>query len=93
MRLLYQTNIHKFTALLDLCPYACYLTPLVFYSLTPNSEISGTVGYKSAPRCWKNILLLMKYFKLWIPSVFSKPTVINWNLNSKLLRTLYCMLS
>jgi len=39
----YQTNIRKFTALLDFCcPYACYLTPLVCYSLTPNVEISRT---------------------------------------------------
>ena len=27
----YQTNIHKFTALLYFCPQACYLTPLVCY--------------------------------------------------------------
>jgi len=25
----YQTNIHKFTALLNFCPHVCYLTPLV----------------------------------------------------------------
>jgi len=43
----YQTNISKFTALLDFCPHAWYLTPLLYYSLTPNTEISRTVGYKS----------------------------------------------
>jgi len=59
----YQTNIRKFTALLDFCPHACYLTPLVCYSLTPNVKISRTVGYKSISRCSKNPLLLIQYFK------------------------------
>jgi len=84
----YQTNIRKFTALLNFCPHACYLTPLLCYSLTPNAEISRTVGYKSVSRCSKNPLLLIQYFKLWNPSVFSKPTVISWNINLKLLRAL-----
>jgi len=82
----YRTNICKFIALLDFCPHACYLTPLVCYSLTPNAEISRTVGYKSASRCCKNPLLLIQYFKLLNPSVFSKPAVISWNVNSKFLR-------
>jgi len=60
---LYQTNNHKFTALLDFCPHACYLTPLVCYSLTLNAEISRTVGYKSAYRCSENPLLLIQCFK------------------------------
>jgi len=50
----HQTNIRKFTALLDFCPHACYLSPLVCYSLTPNVEICRTVGYKSISRCSKN---------------------------------------
>jgi len=59
---LYQTSIRKFTALLDLCPYACYLTLLVCYSLTLNGDISRTVGYKSASRYSKNPLLVIQYF-------------------------------
>jgi len=59
----YQTNIHKFTALLDFCPHAWYLTPLVCYSLTLSAEISRTVGYKSAYRCSENPLLLIQCFK------------------------------
>ena len=55
-----QTNTHKFTALLNFCPHACYLTPLVCYSLTPNAEISRTVGYKHASRCSKNLLFLIQ---------------------------------
>ena len=82
----YQTNIRKFTALLDFCPHVCYLTPLVCCSLTPNVEISRTVGYKSISKCSKNPLLLIQYFKFWTPSVFSKPAAISWNVNSKLLR-------
>ena len=65
------------------------------YSLTPNAEISRTVGYKSASRCSKNPLLLIQYFKFWNPSVFNKLTVISWNVNSKLLqaRTLHAVLT
>jgi len=87
-----QTNICKFIALLDFCPHACYLTPLVCYSLTPNMEIFRTVVYKSASRCSKNPLLLVQF---WNPSVFSKPTVISWNVNSKLMRapTLHVVLN
>jgi len=58
----YQTNTHKFTALLNFCPQACYLTLLVCYSLTPNAEISRTVGYKHVSRCSKNPLLPIQYF-------------------------------
>jgi len=29
----YQTNIRKFTAVLDFCLHACYLTPLICYKL------------------------------------------------------------
>jgi len=57
----YQTNIRKFTALLDFCQHACYLTPLLCYSLTPNAQISRTVGYKSVSRCSENLLLLIQY--------------------------------
>ena len=49
-------------------------------------EISRTVGCKSISRCSKNPLLLIKYFKFWNPSVFSKPAAISRNVNSKLLR-------
>ena len=38
-------------------------------------------------------MLLIQCFKFWSPPVFNNPTVISWNVNSKLLRPMHCMLS
>ena len=52
--------------------------------MTPNTEISRTVGYKSASRCLK--IPWCWYFKFWKPAGFNRPTVINWKANAKLLQ-------
>ena len=77
---------NKYPPIYCLTPLLCQLTQLVSCSLTLNTEISRTLGYKSASRCSKNYLLLIRYFKFWNPLVFSKPTVFSWNINSKVLQ-------
>jgi len=40
----YQKNICKFATLLFICPYACYLTLLIFCSFTQSVKISRTAS-------------------------------------------------
>jgi len=54
-----QTNICMFTTLHHFCPHVFYLTLLISVSLTPNIDISRTVGYKSGSRCSENLLVLV----------------------------------
>ena len=57
------------------------------YSLTTNrKQRFRELWYKNASKCSKKPLLLIQYFKFWNPLLFSKATVISWNVSSKLLR-------